>query len=209
MGLERLQGAYAWRSMLDQSRAARLRLRFPGREPQPLPRPRRRDQPRGCAGPAARRLAARAAAVAWSRPSPPSPAARAFAGFAEDRLGTLEPGRMADFIFIDRDIFAARRPARRSARRRCWRPMSAGRRSGSGASRPSAVEAPGRQHLRQHLGLAARRVVEVERHARAAVAFEEAADRRIAARPVADQHRDAARAKRLGDLRAAPSRRAR
>ena len=42
-------GAYAWRSMLDNRRAARLRLRLPGREPQPLPRPRRRDQPRGCA----------------------------------------------------------------------------------------------------------------------------------------------------------------
>ena len=30
----------------------------------------------------------------------------AFAAFAEDRLGTLEQGRFADFIFIDRDIFA-------------------------------------------------------------------------------------------------------
>ena len=30
----------------------------------------------------------------------------AYAGFAEDRLGTLEPGHMADFVFIDRDIFA-------------------------------------------------------------------------------------------------------
>ena len=30
----------------------------------------------------------------------------AYAGFAEDRLGSLEPGRMADFLFIDRDIFA-------------------------------------------------------------------------------------------------------
>jgi predicted amidohydrolase YtcJ len=31
----------------------------------------------------------------------------AFAAFAEDRLGTLERGKLADFILIDRDIFAA------------------------------------------------------------------------------------------------------
>jgi predicted amidohydrolase YtcJ len=30
----------------------------------------------------------------------------AYAGFAEDRLGTLERGKYADFLFIDRDIFA-------------------------------------------------------------------------------------------------------
>ena len=30
----------------------------------------------------------------------------AYAGFAEDRLGTLEPGKHADFVLIDRDIFA-------------------------------------------------------------------------------------------------------
>jgi predicted amidohydrolase YtcJ len=35
----------------------------------------------------------------------------AYAAFAEDRLGSLEPGHMADFIFIDRDIFADRDPA--------------------------------------------------------------------------------------------------
>jgi predicted amidohydrolase YtcJ len=29
----------------------------------------------------------------------------AFAGFAERQIGTLEVGRYADFIFIDRDIF--------------------------------------------------------------------------------------------------------
>ena len=35
----------------------------------------------------------------------------AFAGLAEDRIGTLEPGRMADFLFIDRDIFTTSDPA--------------------------------------------------------------------------------------------------
>ena len=34
----------------------------------------------------------------------------AFASFAEDRLGTLEVGRMADFVFIDRDIFRTSSP---------------------------------------------------------------------------------------------------
>jgi imidazolonepropionase-like amidohydrolase len=31
----------------------------------------------------------------------------AHAGFAEDRIGSLAPGHYADFILIDRDIFAA------------------------------------------------------------------------------------------------------
>ena len=31
----------------------------------------------------------------------------AYAGFAEKELGTLERGRYADFIFVDRDVFAA------------------------------------------------------------------------------------------------------
>jgi predicted amidohydrolase YtcJ len=35
----------------------------------------------------------------------------AYAGFAEDRLGSLEKGRFADFILIDRDIFADATPA--------------------------------------------------------------------------------------------------
>ncbi len=30
----------------------------------------------------------------------------AYAGFAEDRLGSLEKGHYADFVLIDRDIFA-------------------------------------------------------------------------------------------------------
>ena len=64
----------------------------------------------------------------------------AYAGFAEDRLGTLEPGRMADFIFVDRDIFAdSRASSADRARRRCWKPMSAARKCGSGVDRKSMV----------------------------------------------------------------------
>jgi predicted amidohydrolase YtcJ len=35
----------------------------------------------------------------------------AYAGFAEDRLGSLEKGKYADFVLIDRDIFAGATPA--------------------------------------------------------------------------------------------------
>jgi len=31
----------------------------------------------------------------------------AYAAFAEDRLGSLEPGKRADFLIIDQDIFLA------------------------------------------------------------------------------------------------------
>jgi predicted amidohydrolase YtcJ len=35
----------------------------------------------------------------------------AYAAFAEDRLGSLQPGRQADFLLVDRDIFATPAPA--------------------------------------------------------------------------------------------------
>src|SRR5436190_23228772 len=58
-----------------------------------------------------------------------------------------------------------------------------------------------RQKLRQHLWLGlARRIIEVERDAGAALRFEEAADGGVAERPVADQHLDAAGTEMLGDF---------
>ena len=79
----------------------------------------------------------------------------AFAGFAEDRLGTLEPGQMADFIFIDRDIFATR--DQREIRATQVLETYVGGGQGLGAALAAERrKAPGRQDLRQHLRLAAR-----------------------------------------------------
>jgi len=105
MGIERLQGAYAWRSMLDNRVPLAFGSDFPVESPNPFPglaaaisREDAQGQPPGGWLPR-QRLTIEQAFAAFTRGA-------AFAGFAEDRLGTLEPGRMADFLFIDRDIFA-------------------------------------------------------------------------------------------------------
>jgi predicted amidohydrolase YtcJ len=105
MGIERLQGSYAWRSMLDNRVPLAFGSDFPVESPNPFP---------GLAAAISRedgegnppdgwlpgqRLTLNEAFAAFTRGA-------AYAGFAEDRLGTLEVGHMADFIFIDRDIFA-------------------------------------------------------------------------------------------------------
>lgn len=104
MGLERLQGAYAWRTMLDNRVPLAFGSDFPVESPNPFPglaaavtREDAGGQPPGGWLPQ-QRLSMEQAFAAFTRGG-------AFAGFAEDRLGTLEPGRMADFIFVDRDIF--------------------------------------------------------------------------------------------------------
>ncbi len=104
MGVERLQGAYAWRTMLDNRAPLAFGSDFPVENPNPFPglaaavtREDAQGQPPGGWLPQ-QRLSIEQAFAAFTRGA-------AFAGFAEDRLGTLEPGRMADFIFIDRDIF--------------------------------------------------------------------------------------------------------
>ena len=104
MGLERLQGAYAWRSMIDNRVPLAFGSDFPVESPNPFPglaaaisREDANGNPPGGWLPQ-QRLTMEQAFAAFTRGG-------AYAGFAEDRLGTLEPGRMADFLFIDRDIF--------------------------------------------------------------------------------------------------------
>ncbi|MGZ8349585.1 MAG: amidohydrolase family protein [Allosphingosinicella sp.] len=105
MGLDRLQGAYAWRSMLDNRVPLAFGSDFPVENPNPfhglaaaISREDATGNPPGGWQPQ-QRLTVEEAFAAFTRGA-------AYAGFAEDRLGTLEPGRLADFLFIDRDIFA-------------------------------------------------------------------------------------------------------
>jgi predicted amidohydrolase YtcJ len=104
MGIERLQGSYAWRAMLDNHVPLAFGSDFPVESPNPFPglagaisREDAQGQPVGGWLPQ-QRLTLEEAFAAFTRGG-------AYAGFAEDRLGTLEPGHMADFVFIDRDIF--------------------------------------------------------------------------------------------------------
>ena len=105
MGLERLGGAYAWRSMLANNVPLAFGSDFPVESANPfhglsvaVTREDAQGQPPGGWLPE-QKLTMAQAFSGFTRDA-------AFAGFAEDRLGTLERGRLADFIFIDRDIFA-------------------------------------------------------------------------------------------------------
>jgi predicted amidohydrolase YtcJ len=104
MGLERLQGAYAWRSMIDNRVPLAFGSDFPVESPNPfhglavaISREDEAGNPPGGWMPQ-QRVSLEQAFNAFTRGA-------AHAAFAEDRLGSLEPGRMADFLFIDRDIF--------------------------------------------------------------------------------------------------------
>ncbi|MGC6328416.1 amidohydrolase [Rhizorhabdus sp. FW153] len=115
LGPDRLGGAYAWKTMLDNKVPLAFGSDYPVESPNPFP--------------------ALAAAVSREDPSGQPPggwqpqqaisiaeAVRAFtttaayAGFAEDRIGSLTPGHFADFVILDRDIFTAGVADLRSAR---------------------------------------------------------------------------------------------
>jgi predicted amidohydrolase YtcJ len=105
MGIERLGGAYAWRTMIANGVPLAFGSDFPVESPNPFPglaaaisRQDPQGQPPGGWLPE-QRLTLEQALHAFTRGA-------AYAGFADDRIGSLEPGKYADFVLIDRDIFA-------------------------------------------------------------------------------------------------------
>jgi predicted amidohydrolase YtcJ len=102
LGPARLGGAYAWQTVLKTGARLAFGTDFPVESPNPFPglaaavsRQDINGQPPGGWYPA-ERLTFEQAVSAYTRGS-------AHAGFAEDRIGSLEPGKWADFILVDRD----------------------------------------------------------------------------------------------------------
>jgi predicted amidohydrolase YtcJ len=106
LGPVRLTGAYAWGSMLKNGVPLAFGSDYPVESPDPfaniaaaISREDANGQPPGGWMPAEKLTFDQALAAFTS--------GGAYAAFAEDRIGTLQPGRMADFLLIDRDIAAA------------------------------------------------------------------------------------------------------
>ena len=109
MGIERLGGAYAWRSMIANGSPVAFGSDFPVESPNPfaglavaISRQDGAGMPPGGWIPE-QKVTLTQAIDGFTRRA-------AFAAFAEDRIGSLERGRFADFVLIDRDIFADATP---------------------------------------------------------------------------------------------------
>jgi len=103
LGPTRLAGAYAWHSMIATGAHLAFGSDYPVESANPFPgiaaaisRQDPRGQPPGGWRPEEKVTLAQALS-GFTREA-------AYAGFAEDRLGSLDPGHWADFIFVDRDI---------------------------------------------------------------------------------------------------------
>ena len=98
----RLEGAYAWRTIEKTGAVLAFGSDFPVESPNPFPglsaaisRQDPHGQPPGGWRPQ-ERVSLETALAGFTRNA-------AYAGFAEDRIGSLEPGKWADFILVDRD----------------------------------------------------------------------------------------------------------
>jgi predicted amidohydrolase YtcJ len=106
LGPNRLKGAYAWQSVEKLGIPLAFGSDFPVESPNPFPglsagisRQDMNGQPPGGWMPAERLSFPQALGAFTS--------GAAYAGFADDKIGALEPGKWADFIIVDRDPTAA------------------------------------------------------------------------------------------------------
>lgn len=107
LGEARLDGAYAWKTMLDNRVPLALGSDVPVESPNPfagiavaMSREDAKGEPAGGWKPE-QRIGFDAALDGFTRQA-------AYAGFAEKKFGSLVPGQRADFLLIDRDISASR-----------------------------------------------------------------------------------------------------
>lgn len=137
LGPSRLAGAYAWQSVLKSGARVAFGTDFPVESPNPFPglsaavsRQDMNGQPPGGWIPS-ERLTFAQALDAYTRGA-------AYAGFAEDRMGSLEPGKWADFILVDRDPTTV--DAQSLARTRVFETWVAGKRVWQRSSSASPAE---------------------------------------------------------------------